>query len=71
MILVLSFIVCNTVRKIKPQLLKSLTSVIMVIITMVVLQDVRMKTKFQVFMVAGLTVFLYLKKVEYEGDVAG
>lgn len=72
MIKVLSFMVCNTLGKIRPQLLKSLTGVvIMVIIIMVVLQDLRMKTKFQVFVVATLTVFVYLRKVECKGDVAG
>lgn len=72
MILVLSFMVCNTVAKIRPQLLKSLTSVvIMVIIIRVVFQDLRMKTKSQGFVVATLTVFVYLRKVECKGDVAG
>jgi len=50
--------VCNTKGKIRPPLLKSLTSVIIVIKIMVVLQDLRMKTKFQVSVVAGLTVFI-------------
>lgn len=73
MILVLSFMVCNTVAKIRPQLLKSLTSVviIVIIILMVVFQDLRMKTKSQGFVVATLTVFVYLRKVECKGDVAG
>lgn len=77
MTLVLSFMDCNTRDNIRPQLLKSSTSaIIVIIIIMVVLRRKRngrseKENKVSSFVMAGLTVFLYLRTVKYKRHVAG